>query len=270
MLAQYTSTQVVGGVAVGTPAFFQNFELNATLNTWPVSAQSTAQSYSPTHSGRIDITAASTAPGGAANALSTSVQPTQGDEVWFRVRTFFPLGFDFTASPHLKFLRIDTGTVAGSGHGSHIDWYVRSGGPSAVGYFDFILEGVASWLYGGGSPTPLPTGIIRGQWQTWEVYYKLHSNAANAIIRMWRDGTLICDTSAGIPATTPTRATLNASTDIIGGNNGLAGGFMHVTYWNGGSPATQSWYIDDFTVYTSLTGRPTATDASGNTYIGTA
>lgn len=258
------------GGGIGTPAFFQNFDAltpgsGDTLNGQSGTVDNTV-SYSSPNSTKSTI-ASGAFNFGWANALPITNQPAEGNEIWFRFRTFFPTGFDFTSSPHLKFIRIDTGTTP-NGHGSHIDWYILNGGSTAVGYFDFIYEGVNSWLFGGAAPTPVPTGIIRNQWQTWEVYYYLSSVASTAIIRFWRDGTLICDTSNNIPSGVGQRSTINSGY-IVGGNNGTAQGEMIITYWNGGSSATQSGNCDDFTVYTSLTGDPVNRDANGNLFIGT-
>jgi hypothetical protein len=254
----------VGG---GSPLVFFDFDTGGVpFNGYNDGASiQTTQAYSGTKSCRISVTSASTL--GGISQYTPGYTPTEGDEVWFRIRTFFPAGFDFSASPKLKFLRIDTGS-APDGHGSHLDWYILNADGTNAGYFNWILEGVASWLWTDNPTTPLATGIVRDTWQTWEVYYKLHSSAGSAAIRLWRDGVLICDTTANLPSGTPTRATLNGSTHIIGNSPVFQQGYMHVTYWNGGAPATESWYVDDFTVYTSLSGLPSAFDAAGNRYIG--
>ncbi len=254
---------------LGTPAFLQNFDALATggsggFNSYDCTVDVT-RAFSGTKSGKISISSGGFTAGVA--QLLSGTTPGQGDEVWLRLRTFFPTGFSFASNPHLKFLRIDTGAPP-AGHGAHIDWYISAvDAQHPSGYFNFIYEGVQSWLFA--SDATLPTGIVLNQWQTWEVYYKLHSVASSSILRLWRDGTLICDTSANIPAGVGQRATLSNSTTIIGNLQGnMAQGFMHVTYWNGGAPQNQSWWVDDFTIYTSLTGRPTNADAAGNTFIG--
>jgi len=267
-----------GGAAANapwTPAYYQNFDTyspgtSGILNTYGITAVDASQYYSSPNSARIDIANGSTAPGGAAEALVANINPAAGNEVWFRVRTYFPTGFNFSATPHLKFLRIETDPT--SSHApSHIDCYITGGNASAVGYFDFIYEGQATWMYGGGSTTPLPTGIVRGQWQTWEVYYYLSSSTTTAIWRMWRDGTLIMDTTRAIPSAGAALYNLSSGFNIpYNGAFGGAevGGFMHVTYWNGGAAQAQSWYIDDFTIATDLVSVPTAQDSYGNYYIG--
>lgn len=273
--AQATAISVTTLPGAGTPALFLNFDSltvgsSSGLGTvgGAIPTVDNAQSFSGANSAKTTIASGAFFAGGY---RTVTVQCTQGDEVWFRFRTFFPTGFNFQApgNGHLKFMRIDTGPTSGASH-SHLDWYLAAGSGTAAGFWDFILEGSAqSWLFGGTPTTPVPTGIVRNVWQTWEGYYKLHTVAASAIIRLWRDGVRIVDTSANIPSGVAARSTLNNATDVAGfdaGGNG--GGFMMSTYWNGGSPANQSWWIDDFTIYTSKTGAPANVDSSGNPFIG--
>jgi hypothetical protein len=268
----------------GTPAYFNNFDAltngsSAPFNTFNFATVSNAQSFDSPNS-VVSTVAKNSDSFGGGYALPTSINPTVGAEVWFRIRLFFPTGFNFTAkgggsATALKFMRIDTSPTSAATDHSHIDWYLFDGNATSVGTFDWIYEGSPSggpgnlgWLFGGGGGTPIPSGIIRNQWQTWEVYYKLETTGAASIIRFWRDGTLLCDTSANIPSGVPQLPTIISGNSIYGAF-GNPGGFMWSTYWNGGSPAAQSAYCDDFTIFTSLTGRPTATDSHGNTFIGT-
>jgi hypothetical protein len=262
-----------GGGTAFVPSYRQNFDAltvgnSPGFNAFDFTTVSNAQSYSAPNSTVTTIASGATAVG-FAQCLSTSEQPAEGNQVWFRIRTFFPTGFNFQApgGQHLKFMRIDTGLPANSGHGSHIDWYIFNGGVNNGGDFDWIYEGQSTWMFGGGGSTALPTGIVTGQWQTWEVYYRLSSVASTAIIRLWRNGTLICDTSANLPSGVTQLSTINSGY-IVGGNNSIAAGFMHVTYWNGGAPQTQSWYIDDVVINTSLNAIPTQRDAAGNPFLG--
>jgi len=196
----------------------------------------------------------------------------QGDEIWVRFRTFFPTGFNFDAgSGNLKFFRIDHGPGSGGnkGHGAHIDWYVCDVGdgsdPTNVGYWNWINESDHFWYPNTGDPIvrahTIPTGIVRNTWQTWNFYYKLNSVASSGRIRLWRDSTLIVDTNV--------YRTLGSATNVIGStSDGSCQGIMFVTYWNGGSPQAQSCYVDDWTIYDSITGAPSNTDSGGRPWIG--
>jgi hypothetical protein len=266
------ATSAVCSPGIGIPAFSAGFDSLTPGAGDGLNVQggivSNAQSYSAPNSSQATI-AQGAFSAGFSQALPLTNQPAEGNEVWHRIRTFFPTGFSFQApgGAHLKFLRIDTGLASSSGHGFHIDWYIFNGGVNAGGDFDWIYEGQNVWQFGGAGSTALPTGIVTGAWQTWERYELLSATAGTATSRLWRNGTLIYDTSANLPVGVTRLANLNTSY-IVGGNNGTAQGFMNITYWNGGAPQAQSWYIDDLTIYTSLTGAPTSRDAAGNTYIG--
>lgn len=255
------------GVSSGgsfSPLFQTDFE-GASLPSWfdayGGGSISTEQAYSGTKSAKCSVTSGSA----DLNYLAgrPSVNLGEGQEIWVRFRTFFPTGYSFSASPHLKFFRIDQGPGSGvnKGHGAHIDWYIRfvgqAGDTNNVGYLDYIQENQQSWLY---DTTTLPSGIVRNTWQTWNFYYKLHSVAASGRIRLWRDSTLLVDVNS--------RVTLGSSTNVIGSTaDANAQGIMFQTYWNGGAPQTQSCYIDDWCVATQASP-PTNTDSGGNLFIG--
>jgi hypothetical protein len=64
-------------------------------------------------------------------------------------------------------------------------------------------------------------------------------------------------------------ATLKNSTDYVGNFASALGGFMFITYWNGGAPQAQSCWVDDFTIATDVQGElPPYFDSVGNRYIG--
>lgn len=261
--ASYVSNVVTGTVGTYTPAVSLNFDSDTSLpaffDSYGYGSISTAQKYGGTGKSVACSIAAAGHDWGLAGRLNNRL--VQGDEIWIRFRTFFPTGYDFTASPHLKFFRIDQGTTASGGHGAHIDWYIRflgqAGDTNNVGYFDFIQEDIQSWLY---DTTTVPTGIVRNQWQTWNIYYKLHATAASARIRLWRDSSLLVDVN--------TRATLGASGNVVGcKTDGSAQGIMFSTYWNGGAPATQTCYVDDWEIATNASP-PTSTDSGGRIWIG--
>ncbi|MFO1394706.1 MAG: hypothetical protein U1F09_13155 [Steroidobacteraceae bacterium] len=266
--AAIAQASAAGGLTVSgsyTPEISADFETGsgppAWFDTYGGGSTTTEQAYSGTKSLKLTVNS------GQFDVPWLAGKPTnrlgQGDEIWARFRTYFPAGYNFSAGPHLKFFRIDVGSPASGGHGAHLDWYIRSGvspnqaDATGVGVFDFIQEEIQSWLY---DTDALPTGIVRGQWQTWNFYYKLHSVASSARIRLWRDNTLLVDTNA--------RATLGSSTTVVGcKTDGNAQGIMVVTYWNGGAPATQSFYLDDFVVATSASP-PASTDSGGRIWIG--
>lgn len=269
-----SATLATTGASSFTPAFFQNFDALTPgsapgFNAFDFTTVSNAQSFSSPNSAVSTVTSGG-GNFGASQALS--FQPTVGDEVWFRFRVLFPVGFNFNApgNGHLKFMRIDTGPIAGGTH-AHLDLYIAGGGLNTPGFFDWIYEATSTWLFGGGGTTPVATGITQGSWNTFEIYYKLGLTAGTSTIRVWRDLTPIIDTSNNLPTGVVNQLTLGGSNYIVGASNqasGGGGGYMWSTYWNGGSPITQSAWMDDFTVAIASVSRPPNTDVNGNKFIG--
>lgn len=172
---------------------------------------------------------------------------TEGQELWVRVRVFWPDGFSWNANPWLKFLRIHTTDSGGSNHG-YDDWYIDIDGSTHT--HRFIYEGEQVWYrFGGKTNDPQ-----HNTWETYEMYIKFDdvpaSQGGQSVVRFWKNGVLIGETSD--------RETLNNSSVF-------AESFYIFTYWNGGAPQTQSMYVDDVIITTDT---PNATDAAGNPYIG--
>lgn len=176
----------------------------------------------------------------------------RGDEIWIRVRTYIPKGFDYdvvpTAGAKLKFLRIHTGNPDGTNIGYN-DWYLVSRAYDPP--FGFIYEGELKWHMFGATDDR----IKFDQWETFEYYVKLDTVPAyqggQGRVRAWKDGRLIADITD--------RQTLKTA-DARSGRTHL------FTYWNGSAPKTQEMFVDDIIV---TTDRPNAADTAGNPYIGT-
>ena len=58
----------------------------------------------------------------------------KGDEIWWRVRTYWPKGMDYTANPRLKFLRIHTCSSTGKNHGYN-DLYINN--HNSASHYDY-------------------------------------------------------------------------------------------------------------------------------------
>ena len=169
------------------------------------------------------------------------------NEIWVRVCTFFPTGFNYNANPWLKFLRIRTATSAGSNLG-YDDWYIKNEGSNPP--FGFIYEGEQSWHWFG------TTGdaIVRNTWETYEMYIKFDtspvSKGGQARARCWKNGTLIGDIND--------RITLKSSDAVVNAT-------YLFTYWNGSGPKTQTMYVDDIVVTNET---PAGRDVAGNPMVG--
>ena len=209
-----------------------------------------AVSYEGGKAAELNITAGSTAFGTWGGIITHPTNLKKGDQVWFRVRTFMPAGFNYDSTSEgnrLKFLRIHTRTSSTSNLG-YDDWYINPKGASVP--FSFIYEGEQVWEnFGTSADKP-----VLGVWETYEMYVKFDNVPASAggqaRVRVWKNGVLMKDIT--------NRKTL-ASADAYADRTHL------FTYWNGGAPQTQKMYVDDI-VLTSDT--PAAKDAAGNPFVG--
>jgi hypothetical protein len=223
---------------------------------------SNIQKYSGANSCQLNVTAGQTAYGMWGGVLQHPTALKQGSELWFRVRTFMPNGFNYNSNGegnHLKFFRFHTATPSG-GNAGYDDIYINPKGMNPP--FQFIYEGEQVWDMLGtstGTLTNVVSGgnqdaIQLGVWETYEYYVKFDTRSKNAggqaEVRFWKNGALMGDFTD--------RITLSVSTDIVDQTNLF-------TYWNGGAPATESMYVDDL-VLTSDT--PSGRDAAGHPYIG--
>lgn len=217
------------------------------------SSQSTvtgAESASKPHGCELHISKGATGYGIWGGEINPPKNLVRGDEVWIRIRTFMPIGFNYDSTAEgkrLKFLRWRTFDSSGSATG-HVDWYIN---PSSVSTpFSFIYEGEAVWKDFGTSQDK----IKLGQWETYEYYIKFDSVPASkgghARVITWKNGILLDDIKNRITLLDP-----NGSSSLL----------RIFTYWNGGSPATQTMYVDDLTITTDT---PANRDAFGNPYVG--
>lgn len=138
----------------------------------------------------------------------------KGDEVWWRVRTFWPKGMDYTAEPRLKFLRVHTCSASGKNQGYN-DIYINK--PESKIPFQFIYEGAQKW-----SPvSDANDAIVPDIWETYEYYMKLDNRSVDeggqARIRFWKNGKLLKDITD--------RKTLKIDDDY-------ADSALLFTYWN--------------------------------------
>ena len=226
-----------GAKTVGTDAF----------TSTTAAVYSTAQVYSGKYSSANSISQGEYGFGifGGISEFPTKVG--KGGEIWVRLRAYFPTGFDFTANPWLKFIRIHTQTPSGSNIG-YDDWYINIS--NTTNPYRFIYEGEQVW-YPFASTAQAPQ---LGKWETYEMYVKLDtvpaSQGGQAVVRMWKNGVLIGESKD--------RVTL-ANADAV------SNAVYIFTYWNGAAPKTQTMYLDDVVVQTDT---PSAKDAAGNAFIG--
>lgn len=114
----------------------------------------------------------------------------KGDEVWWRVHTYWPDGTDYSASPRLKFMRIHTQTASGKNLGYN-DIYMNPPGQEVP--FQYIYEGEHKWTQIGNADD----GVRYDEWETYEFYLKLDdvsvADGGTARVRFWKNGKLLAD-----------------------------------------------------------------------------
>jgi len=181
----------------------------------------------------------------------------EGDNIWFRVNVYYPKGWDFSCScsQGMKFMRIHTASSSGLNEGYH-STLIKGGTTGGLITVDTEVEGSEFKLNNAGPDfnndqrQNLGTPAPRDRWITYEMQIKLHSTSGKGIYRVWQDGNLIFEDLK--------TATLRSPTSISD--------FVYLyTYWNNGAPVTQTSYVDDIVVTSTVPGKK---DASGNSYIG--
>ena len=146
-----------------------------------------------------------------------------GDDLWVRVKTYFPSSFDLTTDFHLKFLRP----------------HVKNSDESHVGYIDVYISSDGTFYYQNELyTTPDSTrhmndafAISRDTWETYTYHIKLSSTSGR--VRFWQGNNLVMD---------------NVDDITLQNSNQILDFLLLFTYWNGGAPATQSMYIDDLEI----------------------
>lgn len=173
----------------------------------------------------------------------------RGDTLWYQVHVYFPEGFDHYAygeGGRLKFLRIQTKSASNKNHG-YLDIYIDKKGSNVP--FKWIYEGAPSWA-NVGEPNDQ---IVKGKWESYQMQVTLdnvpRSVGGLAEVRIWKNGELLTHITE--------KQTLKESTDY-------SKRALLFTYWNGGSPKTQSMYADQITITNE---RPSDTDREGNSRL---
>jgi len=156
----------------------------------------------------------------------------QGDEVFAKFSMYYPDGFihDTTGGGGaVKFFRIYSSDGSGANAG-YLDIYWRGSNSSHL--YHFIKEG--SGIVGPAKAfAPTAThSYLTGQWVTFNVYYYLHSDESQGVVRVWRDGELLLD----------------VNTKTLNGPEHITSSAYLFTYWNGTVPQDQTCYTDEWTI----------------------
>lgn len=181
-----------------------------------------------------------------------------GSELWIRLSLYVPAGFNYTANPWLKFMRVHTGSATSNDKG-FIDLLFNPPTGTVWDYATKMSVTDPFTFYYEGKPIPHAlgvrgqNGVVPGKWETYEIYYKFDTvskmNGGTGEVRIWQNNELLADLTDQV--------TLKDSTTY-------ADSFFLFTYWNGMAPATQSVYVDDITITDDT---PSNRDANGNPCI---
>jgi hypothetical protein len=181
-----------------------------------------------------------------------------GSNLWIRLALYVPSGFNYTANPWLKFMRVHTASPTSTNNGYN-DLYIN---PSGGSIWDQALSAQVStpfsyYYESQGMVRGVGTSankIAYGQWETYEIHYTLDTKPKNqggqGEVKIWKNNVLIADLTDQLQ---------------LKDSSTYAESFFLFTYWNGNAPATQHLYVDSVTV-TSDT--PANRDAAGNPFIG--
>lgn len=205
-------------------------------------------SFSGAQSARLTVQEGSDLFGGV-KEFPTRLGP--GSELWLRFRVYWPSGFDWSADPFLKFFRVHTQSPTRINEG-YVDWYINNPQRVAGPPFQIIKEIEDRWHYFGADYRDDPKWNV---WETYEVHYVFDSvpvsRGGRARVQAWKNGQLLADIRDMRTLETPESYAHE----------------LQFSYWNGGAPKTQSWYLDDIQLTTL---RPSDRDAAGNPMIGVA
>lgn len=182
---------------------------------------------------------------------------SEGDEIWYRARWFFPMGWQFTSGSGMKLMRIGLVSKENRSRG-YWDIYIDNPTLRIEPHTDLGVakKGFNAYKYNESSLIVGSHGqhgevVKMDTWNTYEIYVKFSAQSENSIIRIWQEGLLVFECKGVVP-------TLSESTDksnfVLIGN-----------YFNGTGPKTQSAYVDDVTITSQ---RPEHKDSSGNFFLG--
>lgn len=219
----------VGNVASGTSGF--DYAGSATV-------YSTGQVYSGTKSTAITYTAGDEGWTKAHGEMYYSSSVTNGGNIWMRAYFWFPNSWNWSADPVVKIMRIARVTTSSGGHIGWLSILANSEG-------DIVLSNEIADVQ-----TSTGVTFTKGAWQSIEI--QIRFSTSTPIFRIWKNGVLIANNT--------TNRTIDATTNIA------EEAYLH-SNWNGGSPATQTSYMDDIVMTTDT---PSNVDSSGNPMIGPA
>jgi len=114
----------------------------------------------------------------------------KGDQVWWRVRTYWPAGQSYEADPQLKFMRLHTRSDTESNYG-YDDWLIHRPGSAQAFHYSYEGNPVRRDM---GTPGD---AIVPDRWETYEWHVRFANVPADAggtaLVRCWKNGKLLLE-----------------------------------------------------------------------------
>lgn len=166
---------------------------NSSALTGPFATKfSDLQAYSGSQSAMLDAIERQEGFGHWGGSVTFPQKLYKGNEIWIRLRTFFPTDFNYTANPRLKFLRTHISKPDGLGgftNGGYNDIYINPPG-SAIPFFGIKEQQDIGVNIGTAS-----NAIVLGAWETYECYIKFDEvsmdSGGGGVMRFWKNGILL-------------------------------------------------------------------------------
>ena len=177
-----------------------------------------------------------------------------GEELWLRLRVFFPENYIFSSCQRLGLA--NCGYPEGNDDTKFIgmNFNVSNQGRHWFNFYHDDSRNQFYWMYEGHGDsytriTDEGLRIVKGRWETFEYYTKLSTNLNEGKTRVYKNGVLILD---------ETTRTINHSEMAITS-------IYLLEYWNGGAPADQSAFFDEIIVTTKT---PKKRDSLNRPFLG--
>jgi len=173
-------------ISAGEPSWTKSFDFNdgalgekvAGLDAAGGTKYTTEQSYEGGKAAVLSAQRGKENYGRWGGRVSFPTRLSKGDEIWWRVRTFWPKEMDYSANPRLKFLRVHTCTANGGNRGYN-DIYINAPGSKIP--FQFIYEGAQRWSH----VSDVEDAIVPNTWETYEFYLKLDDRSVDDGGQAW-------------------------------------------------------------------------------------
>src|SRR5581483_6465878 len=124
-----------------------------------------------------------------------------GANLWIRLALYVPVGFNYTANPMLKFMRVHTASPSAANNGYNDLYIIPSGGTiwdhtlskDVATPFAYYYESQGN-VRGVGSTA---NKIAYGQWETYEIHYTMDTKPKNqgglGEVKIWKNNVLLAD-----------------------------------------------------------------------------